>query len=285
MKEGIIEIRNALSTRFNEVVFCLLPMSFAYNMPWSKEEEFLENLYEAVRTSAGLASNLLLKTKKSTYSLIFDGAKMHKRIWVDFVLKRKLQTCEIGDVLIISKYVDPHGVLSRNVCFLQVKASDKKRRSITWKIDKKQLDFYMKWPRIQTCYTGRAFKNVLLQNLRLSHKNRLFSPYLLVKRNWQGGRLCGVSSWITGPDLVTAASKTTGKMKGPLELSFLSYLIQLLFQTTGEKDIYNYKSKNKNLTRVVSALLQYVKLHDPPEGEGRPFLVVTLTVKKSAEPK
>jgi len=260
-------------------------MAFAHIMPWSEEEDFLDNLNAATKTSAGLASNLLLTTTRSKYSLMFDGAKVHKRIWVDFVLKQELQTCEIGDVLIVSKYVDPHGTLSRNVCFLQVKASDKKKKYCNWKIDRKQLDFYMKWPTIQSCYTGLAFRNVLLQNLTLRHKNRLFSPYLLVGRNWQGGPFRGLSSWITGPDLVAAATQASGKMEGPLELTFLSYLIQLIFQTTGEKDIYNYKSKNKNLTQLVNALLQYVKLHDPPKGEERPFLVVTMTVKRIVEPQ
>lgn len=284
MKVGIDDVRKALSTDFDRVAYCLLPMACAHNMPWSEEEDFLNNLNAAMKTSAGLAGNLLLSTAQSKYALRVEGAKVHKRIWVDFLLRRKPQSCEIGDILIVSKYIDPNGVLSRSVCFLQVKASDKRKRLDTWKIDKRQLGFYVRWPTIQSCYTGLVLtKNVLLQNLKVNHKNRLFSPYLLVGRNWQPGLLCGPSSWITGPDLIAAASHASGIMHGPLELPFLSHLIQLLFQTTGERDILNYKTRNANLKQLVDRLLRYVNLNDPPEGEGRPFLVVTLTVKKIVE--
>jgi hypothetical protein len=261
-------------------------MAYANQMPWTKEEEFLNNFNAAVKTSAALAGGLLLSSAQSKYSLRVIGEKVHKRIWVDFLLRHKLRSCEIGDILIVSKYIESNRTISRSVCFLQVKASDKIKRLDTWKIDRKQLNLYVRWPSIQICYTGRGLaKNVLSRNLKVDHKNRLFSPYLLVGRNWQPSLFCGPSSWITGPDLIAAASQANGKMHGPLELPFLFYLIQMLFQTTGERDVLNNKVKNANLKCLVDSLLQYVNLNDPPEGEGRPFLVITLTVKRVVEPQ
>jgi len=286
MQGGIDDVRNALSANINRVAYCLLPMAYAHTLPWGKEEDYLNNLYSAINTSASLASSLPLSTAQSNYLLRIEGAKVHKTIWVDFLVRGKRQSCDIGDILVISKYVDPQGILSRNICFLQVKVSNKNKRFDTWKIDRKQLQFYLRWPTVQSCYTGRALtQHLLLQNLRVSHKNRLFSPYLLLGRNWQPGLLCGPSPWITGTDLVAAASHASGKMQGPLELPFLTHLIQLLFQTTGERDFLRYKSKNANLTQLGDTLLQYVNLNDPPEGEGKPFLVMTLTIKKVPEPQ
>jgi hypothetical protein len=121
--------------------------------------------------------------------------------------------------------------------------------------------------------------------LKISHKNRLFSPYLLVGRDWQPPIFCGPSSWITGPDLISVASHAGKNMNGPLELPFLFHLIQLVFQTSGERDISSYKTRNQNLKQLVDTLLHHVNLNDPPEGEGRPFLAVALTVKKIVEPQ
>lgn len=286
MKVRINDVREALSTDFDKVVYCLLPLAFAHNVPWSKEEDFLNNLNTAVKTSANLASGLFPSTPQGKYSLRIEGAKVHKRIWVDFLLRGRHQSCEIGDLMLISKYVARAGTVSRSICFLQVKAPDMAKRFDFWKIDRKQLSFYLRWPTINNCHVGLgSTKNVLLQNLKVEHRNRLFSPYLLVGRNWQPSPFSGPSSWITGPDLVAGATYKKQKMHGPLELPFLFHLIQLLFQTTGEKDILNYRTKNANLKRLVDTLLQYVNLNDPPEGEGRPFLVVTLTVKRVSEPQ
>jgi hypothetical protein len=284
VKGGLNDFRKALSTNFVDAVFCLLPMAYAHIAPWNKEEEYLNKFSSAIRTATILASKLPLSTTNYRYSLGIDGKKVHKTIWVDFLQKRKRQSCEIGDILIVSKYVDSCGILSRSICFLQVKASNRKKRIDTWKIDRNQVDFYLRWPTIQNCYTGRAVhKHVLLQNLNVCHTNKFFSPYLLLGRNWQPSLLFGPSPWITSVDLVATASHDSGKMQGPLEIPLLSYLIQLLFQTTGERDISNHKTKNANLRQLTDAIFKYVNLNDPPEGEGRPFLVMTFTVKRVEE--
>lgn len=280
MTTNINDVRKALSSDFDNLAGCLLPMGYAHTVPWSNEEDYLNNLYFATQWSKQLSSKLVLSTPKSNYSLRIDCEKVHKRILVEFPFKRKLQSCEIGDILIVSKYVDPHGILSRNVCFIQVKVSDKKKRFDVWKIDEKQLYFYSKWPIINNCYTGRGSnRHILLKNLKISHRNRLFSSYLLLGRSRHPGLSYGPYPWITGTDLVATASNRNGKMQGPLEVAFLYHLIQLIFQVNGERDISKYKSNNSNLTQLVNRLLKYVNLNDPPEGEGRPFVAITLTLK------
>lgn len=282
----IDDVRLALSANFDNVVRCLLPMVYADQWSWTKEEEFLNNFASAAKMSAAIAQDLLLSTAKSKYSLAIFSEKVHKRVWVDFLQHHRLRSCEIGDILIVSKYVESRSILSRNVCFLQVKASDKSKRPDTWKIDRSQLNLYVNWPTIQNCYIGHGLtKTALSQNVKINHRNRLFSPYLLIGRNWQPGLRWGPSSWITGPDLVATASQANRKMSGPLELPLLFYLIQMLFQATGERDMVSNKVKNANLKRLVDSLLRYVNLNDPPKGEGRPFVVLTLAVKKIIEPQ
>lgn len=280
MNANINDVRKTLSSNFDNLAGCLLPMGYAHIFQWSDEEDYLNNLYHAAQWSKQLSSRLALSTPKPSYSLRIDCEKVHKKILVEFPFKRKLQSCEIGDILVVSKYVDPHGILSRSVCFIQVKVSDKKKRYDVWRIDEKQLYFYSKWPIIKNCYTGRGSnRHFLLKNLKISYKNRLFSPYLLLGRNHHYGLSNGSYPWITGTDLVAAASDRTGKMQGPLEVAFLYHLIQLIFQVNGEMDISNYKTRNSNLTHLTNSLLKYVNLHDPPEGEGKPFVTITLTMK------
>lgn len=132
---------------------------------------------------------------------------------------------------------------------------------------------YKNWPFIKCCYTRFGNRKYpLLQNFNVHHNDRFFSPYLLVMREW-------TLSWVTSIDLICSACSKSHQIQGPLELQFMSLLIQLLFQTAGEQDISSYKSKNSNLTRLVDKILHHVKLNDPIEGEGRPFVVIKLTVK------
>jgi len=128
MIPNINDVREALSSDFDNLAVCLLPMGYAHTIPWSNEEDYLNNLYSTAQCSKHLSNKLFLSKPKSNYSLRIDCEKVHKKILVEFSFKRKLQSCEIGDILIVSKYVDPYGILSRNVCFIQVKASDKNKR-------------------------------------------------------------------------------------------------------------------------------------------------------------
>jgi hypothetical protein len=281
---SVSDFRNALSMNFDGIVCCLCPMAFAHTLRWNREEDYLNNLKSAINMSSSCSRTLHISSSHGNYLFRVDGAKMHKRIWVDFQSHRKLETCEIGDVMIISKYIDSFGILSRHVCFLQVKAQDKRTKRPSWKIDRKQLELYKDWPPVQSCYTGRGSRRKLLaQNLRIRHKDRLFSSYLLIERN-APSVLCKLYSWVTGTDLIAAASKNSSKIKGPLELPFLGFLIQLLFQTVGERDTYKNKPKNSDVKKLVDKILHYVQLNDPPEGEGKPFLIVTLTIQ-AAEPQ
>jgi hypothetical protein len=68
-------------------------------------------------------------------------------------------------------------------------------------------------------------------------------------------------------------------MTGPLELPFLSFLIQMFFQTAGERDIINDLTENATVRQAIDSILDYVNLNDPPEGEGRPFIVMSFTFK------
>lgn len=280
MSHRIDDIRNALSANFGIVARSLFSIAHAHHITWDKEEDYLNNLYNAVNSS-GLPNGVPVSTPRANYDLRIEAQKIHKTVWVDFLLNRTLQTCEIGDILLVAKYRDPQGILSRCSCFIQAKVSEKSRALDAWKIDKKQLYFYTKWPTIQKCYLryGKVQRSLLQQPLRICYRNRLFSPYLLLGRTWQPNLLCGPLPWITGTDLVAAASKRRSKISAPLETPFLFHLVQMLFQTTGERDFINYKSKNRNVTLLVDTLLNYVQLNDPPEGEEKPFLVILLTVK------
>lgn len=215
-------------------------------------------------------------------SLRFDYAKMHKRIWVDYRMLGQEKTCEIGDVLVITKYLAPSRIVSRNVSLLQVKAQQKGVGRRQWHIDHVQSNLYANWPKIKECYIGKgANRTSLFHRLNLQPKNRLFSPFVFVGDNTPFPMACcdGSYAWVSGADLVSTATKNGSHIHGPLELSFLSFLIQMFFQTTGELDIVNNRSKNANVRAAVDAILKYVEINDPPDGEGRPFIVMAFTFK------
>jgi hypothetical protein len=215
-------------------------------------------------------------------SLKFEHAKMHKRIWVDYEELGQIKPCEIGDILVITKYLEPSGIVSRNVSLIQAKAQQKGAKSPQWHIDPVQSHLYANWPEIKECYVGRGVNRTqLFNNLSLQPRNRLFSPYLFVGIDTPFPMACcgGAYSWITGSDLVRLATRNSSQTYGPLELPFLSFLIEMFFQTTGERDIVHNRANNANVRKAIDAILDYVKLHDPPEGEGRPFIVMSFTFK------
>jgi len=241
-----------------------------------REEDYLENLRKAVMSSKSKAGALTknLVGRVGCCSFKIDGVKTHKRIWVDF--SGATRPCEIGDVMIVSKFVDSLGVFSRHVSLLQVKVDEKHKRQ-TWHIESTQLRLYKNWPFVNCCYTrSGGQKYTLLQNFKINYRDRLLSPYLLVMREW-------AFSFVTGTDLISSACRKAKTIHGPLELPFLSLLVQLLFQTAGEQDISANRSVNNTLTTLVDKILQHVKLNDPIEGEGKPFVVIKLTVKGEFE--
>lgn len=273
---NIDDFRSILSDNFGRILECLAPMAFAGITRLEREDDYLERLAKAALSSRAksraLAKNLVGRFGHCSFEI--DGAKTHKRIWVDFLGAPR--SWEIGDIMIVSKFVNSLGVLSRHTSVLQAKVGGKQKRQ-TWHIDPKQLRLYKNWPLIKCCYTrsGRR-KYPLLQNLKVHHSDRLFSPYLLVIREW-------APSWVTSIDLISSACRKSNTIHGPLELPFLSLLVQLLFQTAGEQDISTHKSTNSNLTALVDKILQHVNLNDPIEGEGRPFIVLKLTVRGKFE--
>ena len=278
MTSATDDIRSALADNFGIVTRALYSISFAHRATWNNEEDYLSNLYQAINTS-GLARGIPVTTPKSNYFLLVECEKIHKTIWVDFLSNGLRQRCEIGDILLVAKYRDPQGIVSRCSCFIQVKVA-RKRLIDSWEINKTQLDFYSNWPMIQACYVQYfKKKDVFSTNLKISPRNRLFSPYLLLGRTWNSNLLCGPSPWITGADLVSAASIQKNRIQAPLEVPFFTHLLQMLFQATGENDYVNYHSQNRGVSNLVDSLLNYVHLNDPPEGEGKPFLVILLTVK------
>jgi hypothetical protein len=278
MIPAIDDVRNALSQNFGTIANSLFPISYAHYEKWSNEEQYLNNLYKAINAS-NLAKGILIVTAQSSYSLTIECEKIHRTVWVDFLSNGISTRREIGDILLVAKYRDSQGILSRCSCFVQVKVSEK-RLTDAWKIEKKQLEFYSKWPLIQACYTQYFRRKFFFaKNLMVSYNNRLFSPYLLLGRTWNTDLLCGPSAWITGSDLISSASLFHDKIRGPLEIPFFNHLLQMLFQATGENDYLNYQSQNQNVSGLVNSLISYVHLNDPPEGKGKPFLVIALTVK------
>jgi len=266
------DFRSVLSDNFGKVLDCLLPMAVASISKSGREEDYLENLRKAVAFSRNNAKSLTknLAGRAGCCSVEIDGAKTHKRVWVDF--QGTATPCEIGDVMIISKFMDSHRVASRHVAFLQAKV-DKKSKSQTWHIDPAQLKLYKYWPHIRSCYTrSGGQRHPLLQNFQINHSDRWFSSYLFVIRG------CALSC-ATSTDLVASACRKANTIHGPLELPFLSLLVQLLFQTAGEQDTSAYVQANSTLATLVDRILEHVELNDPIEGEGRPFIVIRLTVK------
>lgn len=273
---SIDNFRSVLSDNFRRIWRCLAPMAFASVSKLEREDDYLERLRKAALSSRTRSRTLAKKLvgRFGHCSFEIDGAKTHKRIWVDFLGSPK--PCEIGDILLVSKFVDSVGVLSRHISLLQAKV-DKKQKRQTWHIEPTQLRLYRNWPLIKSCYTrSGSRKYPLLQNFKVNHRDRLFSPYLLVMREW-------APPWVTSIDLIWSACRKSNTIHGPLELSFFSLLVQLLFQTAGEQDVSAHKSTNNNLTTLVDKILQHVNLNDPIEGEGRPFIVVTLTVRGKFE--
>lgn len=282
MKKTIDGFREALSLNFDFILNCLSPLAIAQCLPWNKEEEYLENLAEMAKLLKDRLDKSTTPQMIGGCALRFDYAKMHKRIWVDHGLPGQEKTCEIGDVLITTKYLQPSRIVSRNASFLQVKAQEKGVRRRQWHIDAVQSNLYAHWPEIKECYIGRGVNRTsLFHQLNLQPKNRLFSPYVLIGSYKPFPMTCcdGAYSWVSGADLVSAAIKNRPQMYGPLELSFLSFLIQMVFQTCGERDIVDNRSENANVREAVDAILRYAELNDPPEGEGRPFIVMSFTLK------
>lgn len=273
---NVDNFRSILSDNFGKILNCLAPMAFASVTRSEREDDYLESLRKAALSSRAKsrtqAKNLVGRSGYCSFEI--DGAKTHKKIWVDFLGASR--PCEIGDIMIVSKFVDSLGVLSRHTSLLQAKVDEKQKRQ-TWHIDRTQLRLYKSWPLIKCCYTrSGSRKYPLLQNFKVNHSDRLFSPYLLVMREW-------APSFVTSVDLISSACRKSNTIHGPLELSFLSLLVQLLFQTAGEQDISTHNSTNSNLTTLVDKILQHVNLNDPIEGEGRPFIVLKLTVKGEFE--
>jgi hypothetical protein len=276
------DFREILSLNFDFVLDCLSPLALAQCLPWNKEEEYLDNLAEMAKLLKDRLDKSTRPQMVGGCSLRFDYAKMHKRIWVDYGMLGQEQTCEIGDVLVITKYLEPSRIVSRNASLLQVKVQQKGVRRRQWHIDRVQSNLYANWPEIKECYVGRSVNRTkLFHHLNLQPKNRLFSPFVFVGNDTPFPMACcgGSYSWVSGADLVSIATKNRSQMYGPLELSFLSFLIQMFFQTTGERDIVNNRSENANVRAAVNAILKYVKLNDPPDGEGRPFIVMSFTFK------
>lgn len=266
------DFRSVLSDNFGSILKCLAPMAFATVSRSGREDDYLERLRKAALSSRAqsrvLAKNLVGRFGYCSFEI--DGAKTHKRIWVDFLGSSR--PCEIGDIMIVSKFVNSLGIFSRHTSLLQAKVDGKQKRQ-TWHIESTQLSLYKNWPLIKCCYTrSGSRKYPLLQNFKVNHSDRLFSPYLLVMRGW-------APSWVTSIDLISSACRKSNTIHGPLELPLLSLLVQLLFQTAGEQDILNNKPTNSNLTTLVDKILQHVNLNDPIEGEGRPFIVLKLTVR------
>jgi len=144
--------RSVLSDNFCKILECLVPMAFAGVSRFKREDDYLESLAKAAWSSRAksraLSSNLVGRLGHCSFEI--DGAKTHKGIWVDF--SGAPTPCEIGDIMIVSKFVDPQGVFSRNTSLLQVKVDEKKKRG-TWHIDPTQLMLYKNWPFIKCCYT------------------------------------------------------------------------------------------------------------------------------------
>jgi hypothetical protein len=274
--------REVLSLNSEFIIECLSPLALAQCLPWKNEEEYLNNVSSMAELLKSKLNASVIPQMIGGCSLKFEHAKMHKRIWVDYKILDQIKPCEIGDILIITKYLEPSGIVSRNVSLIQVKAQQRTAKHREWHIDPVQSHLYANWPEIKECYVGRSVNRTpLFNNLSLQPRNRLFSPYLFIGTEMPFPMACcgGAYSWVTGSDLVRIATRNSAQMRGPLELSFLSFLIQMFFQTTGERDIVDNKTDNANVRKAIDAILDYVKLHDPPEGEGRPFIVMSFTFK------
>lgn len=273
---NVDDFRSILSENFEKVLDCLFPMATVGIPRSGREEDYLENLRTAATRSKDKAKSLAKNLRGSIGCCSFeiDGVKTHKGVWVDY--QGATTPCEIGDVMVVSKFVDSHGVLSRNVSFLQAKV-DEKTKSQTWDIDPTQLQLYKNWPLIRSCYTRSGHKQYpLLPDFQISHTDRWFSSYLLVIRG------CVFSS-VTSTDLIASACRKTNTIHGPLELPFLSLLVQLLFQTAGEQDTSTHVQVNATLATLVDKILKHVRRNDPIVGKGRPFIVIRLTVRGEFE--
>lgn len=108
---NIDDFRSILSDNFGRILKCLAPMAFAGITRLEREDDYLERLAKAALSSRALAKNLVGRFGRCSFEI--DGAKTHKRIWVDFLGTSR--PCEIGDIMIVSKFVDSLGVLSRKI--------------------------------------------------------------------------------------------------------------------------------------------------------------------------
>jgi hypothetical protein len=162
------------------------------NEALANEEDYLDNFYSLINSSR-LPNGVPISTPRSKYDLRVEAHKVHKTVWVDYRRNQTSKSCEIGDILLVAKYIDPNGILSRCVCLIQVKVSEKNRVLDKWKIDKTQLYLYSKWPTLQSCYLRYwKTKQMLIANpLKICSRNRLFSPYLFLGRTWHPHLFCG----------------------------------------------------------------------------------------------
>jgi len=181
---NIDDFRSVLSDNFKKIIRCLLPLALESISGAEREDAYLKRLSKAALSSRSksrtLARNLVGRSGRCSFEI--EGETTHKKIYVDFSGAPK--PCEIGDIMLVSKFVDYTGVLSRNISLLQAKVEEKKS-PLTWHITPPtQLMLYKNWPLIKCCYTGTRHRNPLLKNFKLHPNNRWFSPYLLVMRKY-----------------------------------------------------------------------------------------------------
>ena len=277
------DIRSVLCENFEYIwLYLIYPIISAGFLPWGREKDLLERIYSGIQISSKASLQLSnLRGKLGLYSLRLDGFKTHRKVYARFQSKSGKETgCELGDILILSKYADLTRLYSRMCCLLQLKAEEKSR-SGTWHIDEVQLELFSDWPTLKIVYTVKP-KKILAQSLRINPKNRLFSSYLFAKRN----RIFALpyigppfeAMFVSGTDLVRAACLTSHSFHGPLELSFSTLLMQTLFQVSGEYDVLRHVVVNKSLNLLIKELIRHIGINDPPVGEGRPLIVLIFTV-------
>ena len=279
------DIRSVLCENLEYIwLYLIYPIIAAVFLPWKKEEDLLENIYGGIQTSSKASLKLSnLRGKLGLYSLRLNGFKTHRKVYARFQSNSGKETgCELGDILILSKYIDLARLYSRMCCLLQLKV-EKKRRSGGWHIDKVQLELFSGWPMLKELYTVKP-KEILAKSLKIKPENRFFSSYLFAKRNriFAFPHICPSfeAMFVSGTDLVRAACLTSHSFHGPLEIPFSTALMQTLFQVSGEYDLLGHVVVNKSLNILVKKLIRHIGMNDPPAGEGRPLIALIFTAER-----
>lgn len=218
------------------------------------ETDFIDNLVKEIQVAVA-------SLKTSGLPLYIRVAKTHQKPIVRFDNSR----CELADLLVVTKYRLPNGVVEKKSVLYQVKMA-KQAGSGMCDIDQTQLRLLRDWPPFQF---GRQSKGGV-RTYTVEPRGLEFGSYMLEPRNPNKGQYVYPNKNMYG----TVPTALTVNSEGPhsVDLGRLPYtrgdsqgiLSQILFEI-GEHHV------DQEVSDLIDALYRHLNLSPDPHGEFEGF--------------